>query len=118
MQAGQNVPVNGAAGGVGTLAVQIAKLFGADVTGVCSASNVEMVRALGADRVIDSTQGLYARTIRKRISPGADDTTTRFSISLRTIRCPHIGASYVGREDASQPEGRPVDGWSGLWLVP
>ena len=84
LQSGQKVLINGASGGVGTFAVQIAKSFGADVTGVCSTRNVDLVRSIGADRVIDYTQ---------EDSPRAGNITTCFSTTLGNIRCRHACVS-------------------------
>ena len=89
---GQKVLINGAAGGVGTFAVQIAKSFGAEVTGVCSTRNVDMVRAIGADRVVDYTRDDFTQG-RERYDLILDAFGTRSLSGCRRVL--QLGGTYV-----------------------
>lgn len=92
VQPGEHVLINGAAGGVGTMAVQIAKALGADVTAVCSTRNVDMVRALGADTVIDYTRDDVIAG-GARFDVVLDNVGNRTPREIRSILVP--GGRYV-----------------------
>jgi NADPH:quinone reductase-like Zn-dependent oxidoreductase len=95
VQAGQEVLINGAAGGVGTYAVQIAKALGANVTGVCSTRNVELVRSIGADHVIDYTEEDFTRG-GQRYDLIVDAVCTRSLTALRRVLSPNGTLVLVG----------------------
>jgi NADPH:quinone reductase-like Zn-dependent oxidoreductase len=92
---GQKVLINGAAGGVGTFAVQIAKSFGAEVSGVCSTRNVDLVRSIGADHVIDYTHDDFTRGTA-RYDLIVDAFGTRSLSGCRRVLAPGApGGTYV-----------------------
>lgn len=95
VQPGQKVLINGAAGGVGTFAVQLAKRFGADVTAVCSAGNVELVNSLGADRVVDYSREDFTK-LGERHDVMLDIAGTRSFSEFRRVLTPEAIAVVVG----------------------
>ena len=109
IQPGHKVLINGASGGVGTFAVQIAKSFGAEVTGVCSTRNVDIVRSIGADQVIDYTQDDFTQS-GQRYDLMFDNVGNRSLSDCRRVLSPR--GVYV-------TVGAPVGGdWIGpqIWL--
>jgi NADPH:quinone reductase-like Zn-dependent oxidoreductase len=95
VEAGQKVLINGASGGVGTYAVQLAKWFGADVTAVCSTSNVEQARSLGADRVVDYTHEDFTK-LGERHDLMLDVAGSRSFLDCRRVLTPNAAFVLIG----------------------
>src|SRR5207247_8269888 len=101
VQSGQKVLINGASGGVGTFAVQIAKSFGADVTGVCSTRNVDLVRSLGADHVIDYTKEDFTKS-PERYDVMLDNVGNRTLSECKSVLTPKGKYVLIGGGGANE----------------
>jgi NADPH:quinone reductase-like Zn-dependent oxidoreductase len=108
------VLINGASGGVGTFAVQIARSYGAKVTGVCSTRNLAMVRSLGADRVIDYSQEDFTKE-SQRYDLIIDIVGTHSLSDYRRVLNPHGSLVIVGSLDKGRWLG-PLTGSIDVWL--
>src|SRR5437899_3547306 len=101
VQAGQKVLINGASGGVGTFAVQLAKSFGANVTGVCSTRNVDLVQSLGADQVIDYTKEDFTKS-PERYDVMLDNVGNRTLSECKSVLTPKGKYVLIGGGGASE----------------
>jgi NADPH:quinone reductase-like Zn-dependent oxidoreductase len=115
LQPGQKVLINGASGGVGTFAVQIAKALGADVTAVCSTRNVDTARSIGADHVIDYTRDDFTRT-DERYDVLLDVAGSRSWSECRRVLAPHATLVIVGGPKANRLLG-PIGHLAGVRLA-
>jgi NADPH:quinone reductase-like Zn-dependent oxidoreductase len=117
LRAGQKVLINGASGGVGTFAVQIAKAWGAQVTGVCGTAALPMVRALGADHVIDYSREDFTRGA-ERYDLILDTVGSHTFAQYRQVLTPHGALVLVGSSDKGDWIGPMIPSLKALILTP
>ncbi len=119
LHAGQKVLINGASGGVGTFAVQIAKSMGAEVTGVCSTRNLELVRSIGADHVVDYTREDFTEGA-ERYDLILDNVATHSALDYRRVLEPNGLYLWIGSADFGNWFGflaNPLEGAVVSWFT-